>query len=98
MVPAKSGVEPSNCVELAKHIEEKCPNLHFSGFMTIGNLDYTSTPENFKALNYLHTKMFSALVGSLSKLFMTISSRIYESKVPPHVILTYFCEYLSRTI
>ncbi|XP_024384807.1 uncharacterized protein [Physcomitrium patens] len=47
---SKSGVEPSNCVELAKHIEEKCPNLHFSGFMTIGNLDYTSTPENFKTL------------------------------------------------
>ncbi|KAG0566004.1 hypothetical protein KC19_7G030800 [Ceratodon purpureus] len=47
---SKSGVEPSECVELAKHVKEECPNLQFSGFMTIGMLDYTSTPENFKTL------------------------------------------------
>ncbi|KAG0558544.1 hypothetical protein M758_10G033600 [Ceratodon purpureus] len=47
---SKSGVEPSECLELAKHVKRECPNLHFSGLMTIGMLDYTSTPENFKAL------------------------------------------------
>jgi len=49
-VAAKSGVEPSGCLELAKHVSENCPNLEFSGLMTIGNIDYTSTPENFKVL------------------------------------------------
>ena len=47
---AKSGVEPSECLELAKHVKQECPNLRFSGFMTIGMLDYTSTPTNFKVL------------------------------------------------
>lgn len=46
--PAKFGVEPSGCVELAKHVKLNCPNLVFSGLMTIGMLDYSSTPENFK--------------------------------------------------
>ncbi|KAJ6999394.1 hypothetical protein NC653_010171 [Populus alba x Populus x berolinensis] len=45
---AKSGVEPSGCVELAKHVIQSCTNLQFCGLMTIGMLDYTSTPENFK--------------------------------------------------
>ncbi|KAB5560373.1 hypothetical protein DKX38_005330 [Salix brachista] len=44
----KSGVEPSGCVELAKHVSQNCTNLQFCGLMTIGMLDYTSTPENFK--------------------------------------------------
>jgi len=47
---SKSGVEPSQCLELAKHVKQECPNLRFSGFMTIGMLDYTSTPTNFKTL------------------------------------------------
>ncbi|XP_020114385.1 proline synthase co-transcribed bacterial homolog protein-like [Ananas comosus] len=47
---SKSGVDPSGCVELAKHVKMGCPNLVFSGLMTIGMLDYTSTPENFKTL------------------------------------------------
>ncbi|KAJ6401976.1 PYRIDOXAL PHOSPHATE HOMEOSTASIS PROTEIN [Salix viminalis] len=47
---SKSGVEPSGCVELAKHVSQNCTNLQFCGLMTIGMLDYTSTPENFKAL------------------------------------------------
>lgn len=46
---AKSGVEPSNCVELVKHIKLQCQNLKFSGLMTIGMPDYTSTPDNFRA-------------------------------------------------
>ncbi|XP_073027411.1 uncharacterized protein [Primulina eburnea] len=47
---SKSGVEPSGCVELAKHVRLTCPNLEFCGLMTIGMPDYTSTPENFKTL------------------------------------------------
>ena len=47
---AKYGVEPSGCVELASHVKQACPNLIFSGLMTIGMLDYSSTPENFKVI------------------------------------------------
>jgi hypothetical protein len=47
---AKFGVEPSECVQLAKHVKKECPNLQFSGLMTIGMLDYTSTPENFQVM------------------------------------------------
>ncbi|ESQ35638.1 hypothetical protein EUTSA_v10008483mg [Eutrema salsugineum] len=47
---SKFGVEPSGCVGLAKHVKEACSNLVFSGLMTIGMADYTSTPENFKML------------------------------------------------
>ncbi|GJU60408.1 proline synthase co-transcribed bacterial homolog protein-like protein [Tanacetum coccineum] len=48
---AKSGIEPANCVELVKHVKFSCPNLVFSGLMTIGMPDYTSTPENFTTLS-----------------------------------------------
>ncbi|MCO5576315.1 hypothetical protein L7F22_030124 [Adiantum nelumboides] len=47
---SKYGVDPSECVNLAKHVKLQCPNLRFSGLMTIGMLDYSSRPENFKAL------------------------------------------------
>ncbi|KAJ0984422.1 hypothetical protein J5N97_002778 [Dioscorea zingiberensis] len=58
---SKSGVEPSGCVELAKHVKQDCPNLIFSGLMTIGMLDYTSTPENFKTLSNCRTEVCEAL-------------------------------------
>ncbi|XP_071725699.1 uncharacterized protein [Rutidosis leptorrhynchoides] len=48
---SKSGIEPSSCLELVKHVKFNCPNLVFSGLMTIGMPDYTSTPENFKTLS-----------------------------------------------
>ena len=51
-IVAKSGIEPANCVELVKHVKSSCPNLVFSGLMTIGMPDYTSTPENFR-VNFL---------------------------------------------
>lgn len=47
---SKSGVNPSECVDLAKHLKEECPNLRFSGLMTIGMLGYSSTAEFFKTL------------------------------------------------
>ncbi|KAL2649790.1 hypothetical protein R1flu_017918 [Riccia fluitans] len=58
---SKSGVEPSECVELAKHVKLDCPNLEFSGLMTIGNADYTSTPENFKCLAICRDKVCEEL-------------------------------------
>ncbi|KAL3702240.1 hypothetical protein R1sor_020262 [Riccia sorocarpa] len=58
---SKSGVEPSECVELAKHVKLECPNLVFSGLMTIGNPDYTSTPENFKCLSSCRDKVCEEL-------------------------------------
>ncbi|CAL9138669.1 unnamed protein product [Musa acuminata var. zebrina] len=48
---SKFGVDPSGCVNLVRHVKLGCPNLIFSGLMTIGMLDYSSTPENFKKLS-----------------------------------------------
>ncbi|PKA57530.1 hypothetical protein AXF42_Ash020074 [Apostasia shenzhenica] len=58
---SKHGVEPSGCVELAKHVMLGCPNLVFAGLMTIGMLDYSSTPENFKTLCKCRTEVCDAL-------------------------------------
>ncbi|KAK6946978.1 Alanine racemase, N-terminal, partial [Dillenia turbinata] len=58
---SKSGVDPSGCVELAKHVKLGCPNLLFSGLMTIGMPDYTSTPENFKTLVNCRNEVCKAL-------------------------------------
>ncbi|OAY25887.1 pyridoxal phosphate homeostasis protein [Manihot esculenta] len=58
---SKSGVEPSACVELAKHVNQNCPNLEFCGLMTIGMLDYSSTPENFKTLTNCRSEVCKAL-------------------------------------
>lgn len=58
---SKYGVEPSECVELAKHVKFECPNLEFSGLMTIGMLDYSSRPENFEALSRCRTEVCKAL-------------------------------------
>uniref|UniRef100_A0A2N9H8P8 Pyridoxal phosphate homeostasis protein n=1 Tax=Fagus sylvatica TaxID=28930 RepID=A0A2N9H8P8_FAGSY len=58
---SKFGVEPSGCVELAKHVSLDCPNLEFCGLMTIGMLDYSSTPENFKTLSNCRTEVCKAL-------------------------------------
>ncbi|CAO2167727.1 unnamed protein product [Urochloa humidicola] len=58
---SKSGVDPFKCVELAKHVKVTCPHLIFSGLMTIGMKDYSSTPENFKALVDCKLKVCKAL-------------------------------------
>ncbi|KAK4754381.1 hypothetical protein SAY87_002485 [Trapa incisa] len=58
---SKFGVEPSGCTEIAKHVCLNCPNLEFCGLMTIGMLDYTSTPENFKTLATCRTEVCKAL-------------------------------------
>ncbi|KAJ3031653.1 UNVERIFIED_CONTAM: hypothetical protein HDU68_001733 [Siphonaria sp. JEL0065] len=38
---SKGGVEPPECVAVAKHIIEKCPNLKLFGLMTIGSWDHS---------------------------------------------------------
>ncbi|GAB2235004.1 hypothetical protein Droror1_Dr00004281 [Drosera rotundifolia] len=58
---SKSGVDPSDCVALAKHVKLDYPNLEFCGLMTIGMPDYTSTPENFKTLLNCRTAVCKAL-------------------------------------
>ncbi|XP_057433589.1 uncharacterized protein LOC130726351 [Lotus japonicus] len=58
---SKFGVEPALCVDLLKHIVTKCPNLEFCGLMTIGMLDYSSTPENFKTLSNCRSEACTAL-------------------------------------
>ncbi|KAL9455666.1 hypothetical protein AB3S75_004980 [Citrus x aurantiifolia] len=58
---SKSGVEPSGCLELVKHVSQNCPNLEFCGLMTIGMPDYTSTPENFKTLAKCRSEVCKAL-------------------------------------
>ncbi|KAJ4808065.1 Proline synthase co-transcribed bacterial-like protein [Rhynchospora pubera] len=58
---SKSGINPSNCVELAKHVKHSCPNLIFSGLMTIGMRDYSSKPENFLALSKCREEVSKAL-------------------------------------
>ncbi|KAA8526998.1 hypothetical protein F0562_008773 [Nyssa sinensis] len=59
--PSKSGVDPSSCLELVKHVKLGCRNLDFSGLMTIGMPDYSSTPENFRALLDCRTEVCKAL-------------------------------------
>ncbi|CAH8301797.1 unnamed protein product [Eruca vesicaria subsp. sativa] len=61
IVAAKSGVEPSSVVELARHVNMHCPNLVFSGLMTIGMSDYTSSPENFRTLTNCRAEVCKAL-------------------------------------
>ncbi|MBA0723526.1 hypothetical protein Golax_004100 [Gossypium laxum] len=61
VIAAKSGVEPSGCVELVKHVSLNCPNLQICGLMTIGMPDYTSTPENFKTLANCRSEVCKAL-------------------------------------
>ncbi|KAA8515534.1 hypothetical protein F0562_018855 [Nyssa sinensis] len=58
---SKYGIDPSGCVELVKHVSLGCPNLQFCGLMTIGMLDYTSTPENFKTLANCRSEVCKAL-------------------------------------
>lgn len=42
----KSGCNPDDCVDLARHIIEQCDKLRFCGLMTIGqiNYDYSQGP------------------------------------------------------
>ncbi|KAI3436435.1 hypothetical protein D9Q98_005852 [Chlorella vulgaris] len=58
---SKYGVEPAECVALARHIQEQCPHLRFAGLMTIGMPDYSSRPENFQCLQDCRRAVCDAL-------------------------------------
>ncbi|CAI8590619.1 unnamed protein product [Vicia faba] len=58
---SKFGVEPALCLDLVKQIVTNCPNLEFCGLMTIGMLDYSSTPENLKTLSKCRTEVCEAV-------------------------------------
>ncbi|KAL6553323.1 hypothetical protein OROGR_007165 [Orobanche gracilis] len=58
---SKFGAQPVLCVDLLKHIVTECPNLEFCGLMTIGMLDYSSTPENFKTLSNCKREVCTSL-------------------------------------
>lgn len=47
---AKSGVEPSKCKDLVKHVLSQCSQLAFRGFMTIGQYDPSPRTDDFEAL------------------------------------------------
>jgi pyridoxal phosphate enzyme (YggS family) len=64
---SKHGVEPGDCVTLAKHIVSECPRLKFAGLMTIGMPDYTSKPENFETLRKCREEVCAALGMSESE-------------------------------
>ncbi|CAM6125689.1 unnamed protein product [Calypogeia fissa] len=64
---SKFGVEPDNCVELSRHVESECAHLVFSGLMTIGMADYTSTPLNFSTLARCREDVCKALDLSSEK-------------------------------
>lgn len=57
----KYGVEPGECVALARHIHEACKHLRLAGLMTIGQPDYSSRPENFSCLAECRRQVAEAL-------------------------------------
>lgn len=40
IVLAKNGAEPSEAVDISKHVVDKCSNLELMGLMTIGRFDH----------------------------------------------------------
>jgi uncharacterized pyridoxal phosphate-containing UPF0001 family protein len=46
LIVAKSGVQPSECLEFAKHIISNCKNLSLLGLMTIGSPENSNTDDN----------------------------------------------------
>jgi PLP dependent protein len=61
---SKHGVDPGPaCVDLARHIHQRCPHLRLAGLMTIGMPDYSSRPENFECLNRCRDEVAREVLG-----------------------------------
>lgn len=58
---SKFGLDPAETLELARHIQKECHFLRLAGLMTVGNADYTSTPDNFKCLADCRERISSEL-------------------------------------
>lgn len=59
----KNGINPSEVIELFRHIRDKCKNLELKGLMTIGRFghDYTVGPNpDFECLVQCHTNVCQA--------------------------------------
>mmetsp|Transcript_29917 Transcript_29917/g.48122 ORF Transcript_29917/g.48122 Transcript_29917/m.48122 type:complete len:246 (-) Transcript_29917:331-1068(-) len=78
----KFGVNPEDCLSLARHIVTDCAHLHFSGLMTIGMPDYTSRPENFTCLSKCRDEVCEALTLDVSTVELSMGmSGDYESAI-----------------
>eukprot|EP00475_Leptophrys_vorax_P020915 TRINITY_DN28678_c0_g1_i2.p2 TRINITY_DN28678_c0_g1~~TRINITY_DN28678_c0_g1_i2.p2 ORF type:complete len:249 (-),score=61.02 TRINITY_DN28678_c0_g1_i2:45-791(-) len=69
---SKSGVEPSECVELAKHVKENCSNLNLLGLMTIGSFSEEPTRDCFDVLVTCRDKVAEALGVQPSELELSM--------------------------
>lgn len=59
-IAEKSGIEPTQLIDLYRHISEKCTNLSLEGLMTIGKFghDYTIGPNpDFLCLLQCHANV-----------------------------------------
>lgn len=98
---AKFGVEPALCLDLVRHIVTNCPNLEFCGLMTIGMLDYSSTPENFKVTTMGLPWLFG-IFGTAYIFLVILETKFYFnlSRHYPNVELKYVrqSEYRKRNV
>lgn len=79
---SKSGAEPTECVEIAKHIVENCPQLNLLGLMTIGAPDRDSSQgENpdFVCLRECKSRVENAIPGLSLELSMGMSADYQEA-------------------
>ena len=81
---SKYGVEPADCVALARHIAEGCPNLRFAGLMTIG-----MPGEGASALALSPAGTAAAAVASFSPFALSVMHA-------PHVSAFTPADYSSR--
>lgn len=75
IVLAKNGAEPSEAVDISKHVVDKCSNLELMGLMTIGRFDHdlSSGPNpdfqvQFRSFHLLLKFTLYALIRRFNKL------------------------------
>ncbi|GJQ75493.1 hypothetical protein Trydic_g17580 [Trypoxylus dichotomus] len=71
----KNGTSPENVIELARFIQEKCPNLHLHGLMTIGRFgyDYSQGPNpDFILLTQCRNKVCNELNIGIDELQLSM--------------------------
>jgi len=57
----KSGVSPSDCVSLVKHVLNECKSLKFGGLMTIGDFSAEPKPDCFERLRDCRKQVVESL-------------------------------------
>lgn len=75
LLPAKSGMEPGDVVNVARHVKFNCPSLRLAGLMTIGSpnpdLENGENPD-FKALNGCRTAIYEEKELNISDLELSM--------------------------